>query len=105
MFVIVVTMVKQGYEDILRHKSDRHINRLPVRIYKEGEFKEHVWSDIRCGDIVEVTANQPFPCDLLLLYSQTDDNKCFITTANLDGETNLKPRSVMKGVPNISTDE
>jgi phospholipid-translocating ATPase len=35
-------------------------------------------------------ADQPFPCDLLLLYSQTEDNKCYITTANLDGETNLK---------------
>ena len=44
----------------------------------------------KCGDIIEVMADQPFPCDLLLLYSQTEDNKCFITTANLDGETNLK---------------
>ena len=33
-------------------------------------------------------ADQPFPCDLLLLYTEGD--KCYITTANLDGETNLK---------------
>ena len=42
------------------------------------------------GDIVEVTGDQPFPCDLLLLDCQTDTKECHITTANLDGETNLK---------------
>ena len=35
-------------------------------------------------------SDEPFPCDLLLLHSDTQDNKCYITTANLDGETNLK---------------
>ena len=44
----------------------------------------------KCGDIVEVTQDQPFPCDLVLLYSETDNQNCYITTANLDGETNLK---------------
>jgi magnesium-transporting ATPase (P-type) len=37
-------------------------------------------------------SDEPFPCDLLLIHSDTDDNKCYITTANLDGETNLKVR-------------
>ena len=45
-----------------------------------------------------MTADQPFPCDLLILYSQTEDNKCYITTANLDGETNLKPKEVPTGL-------
>ena len=49
-------------------------------------------------------ANEPFPCDLLLLYSYTDENKCFITTANLDGETNLKPKEVPKGLPEFDPD-
>jgi len=37
-------------------------------------------------------SDESFPCDLLLIHSDTDDNKCYITTANLDGETNLKVR-------------
>lgn len=45
---------------------------------------------LKCGDIVEVTSDNPFPCDLVLLFSKTDDGLCHITTANLDGETNLK---------------
>ena len=44
----------------------------------------------KCGDIVQIETDQAFPCDLLLLYAKTEDGICFITTANLDGETNLK---------------
>lgn len=39
---------------------------------------------------MEVLSDQAFPCDLLLLHSRTENNQCYITTANLDGETNLK---------------
>ena len=53
-------------------------------------FQDKKWKDVKVGDIVEVTADQPFPCDLALLYSKTEDGICYITTANLDGETNLK---------------
>ena len=34
--------------------------------------------------------NEEFPADMVLLSSSHDDGTCYITTANLDGETNLK---------------
>jgi magnesium-transporting ATPase (P-type) len=36
--------------------------------------------------------DEALPCDLLLLNSKSEDRKCYITTANLDGETNFKVR-------------
>ena len=85
------TNLKKGYEDILRHNSDRKINNSKARVLKDGRFQEKMWRDIICGDIVEVSTDYPFPpCDLVLLYSHTDDGVCQVTTANLDGETNLK---------------
>lgn len=44
------------------------------------------------GDIVKVKVNQGFPCDLVMLSSYDPEGKCYVTTANLDGETNLKVR-------------
>ena len=46
---------------------------------------------LQVGDIVRVDRNQQFPCDLVLLSSSNSTGKCFVMTANLDGETNLKP--------------
>lgn len=37
-----------------------------------------------------------FPCDILLLYSKSDNDTCYIKTSNLDGETNLKVFNQMK---------
>ena len=34
--------------------------------------------------------NEPVPCDMLIFSSSNEDGTCYITTANLDGETNLK---------------
>ncbi|CAF0999134.1 unnamed protein product [Brachionus calyciflorus] len=104
-FVILVTAVKQGYEDILRHRSDREINNTPVRILKNGTFVEKKWKDIKVGDIVEVLADQTFPCDLLLLHAHTEDLMCQITTANLDGETNLKQRRRPANLPPLTNEE
>lgn len=64
---------------------------MKARVLRNGDFKEIAWKNIKCGDIVEVSTQYPFPpCDLVLLHSSTDDGICQVTTANLDGETNLK---------------
>lgn len=73
-----------------------------MRVLRDGQFQDKKWKDIKVGDIVEVLADGAFPCDLVLLYTKTSDGMCFITTANLDGETNLKQRSVPK---NLSSED
>ena len=42
------------------------------------------------GDIIKVLDGEEFPCDLILLSSALESEECYITTMNLDGETNLK---------------
>jgi len=46
--------------------------------------------NIHVGDLVRVVSDADVPCDLVLLSSSQSDGRCYITTANLDGETNLK---------------
>uniref|UniRef100_A0A8C6TT55 Phospholipid-transporting ATPase n=1 Tax=Neogobius melanostomus TaxID=47308 RepID=A0A8C6TT55_9GOBI len=80
-FVITVTSIKQGYEDWLRHKADNEVNGAPVYVVRSGSL---------VGDIVRVAKDETFPVDLVLLSSDRPDGTCHITTASLDGETNLK---------------
>jgi phospholipid-transporting ATPase len=105
LVVMLVTAIKQGYEDIKRHKEDRKVNNTRVKILRNGEFIYVKWKEIKCGDIVECLYDETFPCDLLLLYSKTEDGTCQIKTSNLDGETNLKLRTVPFKMPVFNSEQ
>ncbi|XP_069749632.1 phospholipid-transporting ATPase IG-like isoform X3 [Narcine bancroftii] len=89
-FVIIVTAIKQGYEDWLRHKADNSVNRSSVYIVNRRQIVEKQSEKIQVGDIVCVKEDETFPCDLILLSSSREDGTCYVTTASLDGESSQK---------------
>ncbi len=56
----------------------------------------HVCYTLQVGDIVKVHVNEQIPADLVMLSSHEPDGECSITTANLDGETNLKVQILLQ---------
>ena len=42
---------------------------------------------------------------MIILHAKTESGTCYIKTANLDGETNLKQRAIPKNVPDIDSEE
>ncbi|CAB3997846.1 probable phospholipid-transporting ATPase IF isoform X2, partial [Paramuricea clavata] len=106
-FVVAVTALKQGYEDWKRHQADKEVNNRKYELV--SPFNGHLVSvtskDIKVGDIVKVKAEEEFPCDLVLLSSEDPEGKCHVTTANLDGETNLKLHSSLPDTAELQTAE
>ncbi|KAK2705448.1 hypothetical protein QYM36_015736, partial [Artemia franciscana] len=90
VFVLGVTAVKQGWEDFLRHRGDNAVNFRKVKVVKDGEIKVVNCKDIKVGDIVRVENGEEFPCDMAIVSSSDLEGRCLVTTANLDGETNIK---------------
>eukprot|EP00730_Choanoeca_flexa_P018908 TRINITY_DN9220_c0_g1_i1.p1 TRINITY_DN9220_c0_g1~~TRINITY_DN9220_c0_g1_i1.p1 ORF type:complete len:1173 (+),score=384.81 TRINITY_DN9220_c0_g1_i1:188-3706(+) len=98
LFVLAVTFVKDAYEDRRRGKQDKETNARLARVWDAGQkhWETVEWSNIEVGDLVELAQNDIIPADLLLLDTSHADHICFLETANLDGETNLKQRRLFE---------
>ena len=66
------------------------INQFCVKNFDILPLQQVQSQNIHVGDIVRVKRDESFPCDLVLISTSNNEGKCYITTANLDGETNLK---------------
>ena len=49
-------------------------------------------ADIKVGDIIRVDDLEQVPADCVLLKVSENKPECFVKTAALDGERNLKPK-------------
>ncbi|KAI4332833.1 hypothetical protein L6164_017710 [Bauhinia variegata] len=91
-FVLLVTAVKDAYEDWRRHKSDKVENNRLASVLVDGQFQDKKWKDISVGEIIKLHASETIPCDIVLLSTSDPTGVAYVQTINLDGESNLKTR-------------
>uniref|UniRef100_A0A8C1PRZ2 Phospholipid-transporting ATPase n=1 Tax=Cyprinus carpio TaxID=7962 RepID=A0A8C1PRZ2_CYPCA len=101
VFVMSITAVKDLWEDQRRRKSDQKVNNRLCDVYdrKQKRYVERRWAEVCVGDLVRLCCNEIIPADMVLLHSSDPNGVCHIETANLDGETNLKQRQVVRDLP------
>ncbi|XP_056400681.1 phospholipid-transporting ATPase IC-like [Hyla sarda] len=105
LLVLGITAIKDLVDDIARHKMDNEINNRPSEVIEDGGFKKTKWKNIRVGDIIRINKNEFIPADVLLLSSSDPNSLCYVETAELDGETNLKFKMSLEVTDKLLQDE
>ncbi|KAI9718301.1 MAG: hypothetical protein M1828_006765 [Chrysothrix sp. TS-e1954] len=99
--VLVVAAIVALVEDYRRRQSDASLNSSEARVLRGNSFETVKWEHIAVGDIVRVESEEPYPADVVLLASSEPEGLCYIETANLDGETNLKIKQAIPETANL----
>ncbi|XP_078255025.1 phospholipid-transporting ATPase VD-like isoform X2 [Rhinoraja longicauda] len=107
----------EEYEKVIKNYKTNRIqttkytllNFIPMNLFEQfgrqaKKYRSKWWKDVRVGDFVRLVCNEIIPADMVLLYSTDVNGICHIETSNLDGETNLKQRQVVKGFTELDSE-
>ena len=92
VFVLSVSIIREGIEDYARAKLDKQQNNEETIVYRNNEWQKTTSGTLYVGEIVEVLQDNTFPADIIVLDSELPGGICFIETGTLDGEKTLKQK-------------
>jgi phospholipid-translocating ATPase len=103
VMVMLLTLGKEAYDDFKRYKRDKSFNSA---LYKYGMRDRRcirgnavkmvdAWR-IRVGDVLEISAKERIPADMVILSTSEPTGSIFIKTDQLDGETDWKVRRAIR---------
>ena len=96
-FVISLGILKELIGELKRYKEDKTVNACPViKMAPDGTLQKTTLADVAVGDIVRIEDREQVPADCVVLTTHGENHECFVKTAALDGERNLKPKLAVK---------
>lgn len=128
MFFVGLSMAKEGYDDLRRHRLDKAENIREAKVMHASrttktevldkrsvasdsldvaplKWVDTKWKDLQVGDIIKLDRDEAAPADLVILRSSGANGIAYVETMALDGETNLKSKQATASVAGACTSE
>lgn len=96
LLLVTLELIKEAWNDYLRHKSDDEINYQQYPIWDGHNFSIKKSKDILVGDIILMYDNEYPPADILILASGNIDHEVYVETTALFGESTLNVKYCVK---------
>lgn len=96
IIVVFISVIKDGVEDVKRHNQDAKINaqRAHKVSERDGAINDAKWRDLCVGDTIVLFSDEEVPADVVVLAcGGVQGPTCYVETAAIDGETNLKMKN------------
>uniref|UniRef100_A0A3Q3MXN1 Phospholipid-transporting ATPase n=1 Tax=Mastacembelus armatus TaxID=205130 RepID=A0A3Q3MXN1_9TELE len=94
IFPLLIVLSVRGIKDLTTDMVRPPLTQ--VSLSRSGVvFITAQWKDVFVGDVLRIHKDQVIPADLLLLCSSEPHSLCYVETADIDGETNLKYRQAL----------
>ena len=125
LIFVGISMAKEGYDDLRRHRLDKEDNGREVRVLdrtapaavgmrKHAEvvypetistsWRKEKWQNVRVGNVLLLERDDPVPADVVLLHVAYPSLSAHIETMSLDGETNFKTKKPLAEVSRLCHD-
>lgn len=94
--VVFISVIKDGVEDVKRHNQDAKINaQLSHKVNEhDGSIVDAQWRELHVGDTIVLYGDEEVPADVVVLAcGGVQGPTCYVETAAIDGETNLKMKN------------
>ncbi|OQU81318.1 hypothetical protein SORBI_3006G040500 [Sorghum bicolor] len=105
IIMFIVSASKEAWDDYNRYLSDKKANERKIWLVKDGIHRQIKAQEIHVGDVVWLHENDEIPCDLVLIGTSDPQGICYVETAALDGETDLKTRIIPPISANLSVEQ
>lgn len=78
IFVITVSMAREGIEDLIRHKADKQTNKQEFKVLVDGKWTSVRADKLQVGDIVVTNQDETLPADMIIMSTSNEEGICYV---------------------------